>query len=352
MRILLGGQGDPIPPIALPDPSSSDAAVPVILLPVDGDAFDPADYLSLGYTHYEVWCVGAVGGQGADVASGIQWDVTVEQEDMPTSEWNKVVQSYIDVAQRSNVSSYSGVHPVGASPPPVGVISWDTTSHVLTPEGLAWYQHPAPHVFPVNYYSNPRPIESQVTGGGGGGGGLQVVSGRLDELPGPVPVVVGKPGADAPPGQATLNGNWDPVPVADDVNHYWMNYQGGNGGGENWFNRYPTPHPTFAPPGFGEDGGYSAFGDLCVASGGKGGGPAVIWLPDGEAYFAGHGGDGGEGGSMAAGGGAQGANNPQTTAQGKVGAWDPISRIGEGGGGGRGGMAGVAAPPPMMGGTS
>lgn len=346
MRVFLGGKGTPIPPIALPDPNVADAAVPAILLPENGEVFNPADYIPLGYTHYEVWCVGAVGGRGGDAAKDILWDRASHQEHIPDAEWARVVASYEDTARGSGVTSYSVIPPPGY-PPPTSYISWDGSIYVLTPAQLAEYQHPD-HMGTVYDYTNPHPTDSPITGGGGGGGGLQVVTGRLDELPiGGVPIVVGVPGLDGPPGQIEANGGWDSIYPADDVHYYWMNYQGGNFGGENWYNRYPMPHPLFYPPGVGGDGGYSAFGVICAASGGKGGGPSIIWGADGKPYFAGHGGDGGKGGRTVAGGGPQGALNPQSLTMGKDGVWDPNTRIGEGGGGGHGGMSYVA-PDPIM----
>lgn len=344
MRVFLGGHGEPIPPIALPDPNVADAAVPVILLPEDGEMFDPADYIPLGYTHYEVWCVGAVGGRGADAAGEYVWDRTSHQEYIPDAEWQKILTKAEENARGSNVTSYSGTVPLGTPMPPEGVISWQewygAISYRVGPRGLPYLQLPG-RIGTYIEHSNPRPGDSPVTGGGGGGGGLQVVSGRLDELLAPIPITVGQSGSDAVPGQVQANGPYDPVPAFYLPYAYdWYSYLRGGGVSESWTSRYPQPHPTFNPPGFGGDGGYSSFGDICVASGGKGGGPSVIWV-GGARYLAAHGGDGGKGGRAAAGGGALGANNPQSNAQGKDGVWDPNTRIGEGGGGGHGGQAEV-----------
>lgn len=67
MRVLLNGQGTPIPEIALPDPTTSSDLSSQSFLLTDGVPFLKADYVALGYTHYEVWCVGAVGGRGGNV---------------------------------------------------------------------------------------------------------------------------------------------------------------------------------------------------------------------------------------------------------------------------------------------
>ena len=355
MRIFLGGRGLPIPPIALPDPNVADAAVPAIIIPEDGETFVAADYIPLGYTHYEVWCVGGVGGRGADAALSILWDRVSHQEYAPDAEWNKVLASYEDTARGSNTTSYSGTVPVGTPMPPEGVCYWQVNSwginYIVSPRGLAYLMNPG-RMMTVFDYSNPHPgvsVPSPVAGGGGGGGGLQVVSGRLDELPTSVPIVVGEAGLDAVPGQAVVNAPYDPVPPGIDPDPYYRQfYQSpGTNPREGFYNRYPSPHPLFGPPGVGGDGGYSAFGDLCAASGGKGGGPAVVWEVDGKPYFSANGGEGGKGGRTDAGGGAAGAINTWATvnAKGKDGVWDPSTRIGEGGGGGHGGMAGIYTVP-------
>jgi len=104
----------------------------------------------------------------------------------------------------------------------------------------------------------------------------------------------------------------------------------------------------------GQDGEASSFGDVCVASGGKGGFPATVWdvtrpssgynFPGevGAAKPDGRGGQGGKGGQAAAGGGGAGAfftlvpapfgSTTRTVTQAKDGTWDGV--VGEGGGGG------------------
>lgn len=64
MRVFLAGEGDPIPQVALPDPNLSSDLPPQTFLFSDGDGFLKADWVGLGYTHYEVICIGAVGGNG------------------------------------------------------------------------------------------------------------------------------------------------------------------------------------------------------------------------------------------------------------------------------------------------
>lgn len=64
MRVLLNGQGGPIPKEALPDPTE-DAVLPVQAFFLEnGVPFLKQSYVDLGYTHFEVWCLGAAGGRG------------------------------------------------------------------------------------------------------------------------------------------------------------------------------------------------------------------------------------------------------------------------------------------------
>lgn len=174
------------------------------------------------------------------------------------------------------------------------------------------------------------------------------MSGELADLSTDVDVVVGQVGADGAGGQIKANGLWYPDPVLI----YWTygSYRGnwhpdvsgwqiGNSPydplGTNarrmeiidaliaWLVRYPSP-VGFPTPQVAADGGYSAFGDLVKASGGKGGGPNKVW--DGSKFVPGaYGGAGGVGNSIAAGGG--GAANQD-------GLWNPATKIGQGGGGG------------------
>jgi hypothetical protein len=338
-RFELGGQGFPIPEIALPDPNlSSDMPVQVLELP-DGVPFEKADWVALGYTHYEVWCIGGVGGRGSSVWAGAIWPHTQHQEVAPPDVWAQVVASYVTTARNSNVTSYSGEAPPGTPRPPVGVLSWNVDPGngwimwILTPEGLAEVQNPT-HTFSVTVYTNPPSIigEAGVLGGAGGGGGLHVVSGALADLPDSVPVLVGAAGTDALPAQDSSAAPIVTSPYGTDPHGY----------NNPWFYRYTDP-VTFPPGQFGGDGGVSSFGDVAKASGGKGGGPAIVWV-GGVAYFASHGGDGGSGGRVAAGGGGVGSSS---AANGQDGTWD--GTVGKGGGGGRGGEQAIAQPPILMG---
>lgn len=60
-RIYLAGHGDPIPLEAMPDAVDENAMT--LVLP-HGYVFNKADFIALGFTHYEVMCVGAAGGRG------------------------------------------------------------------------------------------------------------------------------------------------------------------------------------------------------------------------------------------------------------------------------------------------
>ena len=165
-------------------------------------------------------------------------------------------------------------------------------------------------------------------GGGGGGGGMHIVSGLLADLDDISEIIVGEAGAhadDAWPGYSAY-------PVS--YNHYGIDV---------------------GDPG--EDGGYSSFGDVAMASGGKGGevspvvisaDPATSWRPGGD------GGEGGVGNSIVAGGGAAGGTSTDlgpggdpgwpgpprhhiwSSTDGEQGFLDLATGIGEGGGGGVG----------------
>lgn len=141
----------------------------------------------------------------------------------------------------------------------------------------------------------------QYFGGAPGGGGAHRVTGRLALLPSLVPVVVGG--------------------------------EGGDGGGLDLV--YPTGPATLLPGG---DGGHSAFGTVCKASGGKGGlGFNHASFHEGTGFPKPAGGAGGIGNSIVAGGGAPAENN---------GIFIDSTGIGKGGGGGGGGgYSGFGHPP-------
>lgn len=69
MRASLGGSDVPREEFAIIGIGES-TGIPVILLPADGDVFIAEDYISLGYTNYEVVCIGAAGGRGGAAVGG------------------------------------------------------------------------------------------------------------------------------------------------------------------------------------------------------------------------------------------------------------------------------------------
>lgn len=232
-------------------------------------------------------------------------------------------------------------------------------------------------------------------GGGGGGGGLHHVTGFLEDLPEELDIVVGQEGVKGADGNnqnprlVTSLGRKTYVGPTPTTVAIWMNQA-------NWLFEPASVavNPDYVPAQSGGDGGYSAFGDVCKASGGKGGDPPIVefatgsfgWVwPDPStwgAYSPGtsnpgrldpsfdrmkyDGGDGGEGGAgnrTIAGGGAAGSysyegayvgytlgdpsfqyNRTYVTA--KDGTWD--STVGKGGGGGRGGNSIIYYQPPNL----
>lgn len=70
MRVGFEGEGDPIPLEALPGASDLGELPTQTLLLTEADGFKAEDYVNLGYTHYEVICIGAAGGRGGDERAG------------------------------------------------------------------------------------------------------------------------------------------------------------------------------------------------------------------------------------------------------------------------------------------
>lgn len=63
MRVFLGGSEVPREEFAIAGVGES-TGVPVVLLPANGDIFTAEDYISLGYTNFDIVCIGAAGGRG------------------------------------------------------------------------------------------------------------------------------------------------------------------------------------------------------------------------------------------------------------------------------------------------
>lgn len=316
MRIELKGKGTSIPVFGLPSFSAEGDLPTQTFLLENGVPFVKTDYVSLGYTHYEVMCVGAVGGKGGD---------------------------------------------------------------------------------------NPSPYRYS-QGGGGGGGGLMAAAGLLADLPESTPVVVGQPGADGRDvdafdyvagrkeytwfrvalrangsGEAVVDSGARPL-VVDGVTYitaagamvapYVMTDERGNIVPANypyttWDAAHPEripkvgyvmyPNTSYVQPLDGADGGYSSFGTICKASGGKGGKKTPDYATYNYQYGGianrpgGAGGQGGMGGTLVAGGGGAGGYTEEVYSPGFPaeptsfnaiapvdGTWD--GTIGKGGGGGRGGL--------------
>lgn len=349
-RLELGGYEGPIPNIALPDPKlSADMPVQSLVL-ADGSTFEKADWVSLGYTHYEVWCVGAAGGQGAEAGDpDVKTLYTTEKVPMPDWMWEGEIRYKIaEFAFEgrtifpkyvfNTVPGRTGEVITIYQTPREAAIDWLGGLNVA--REVTVFHHQNAYVVP---YSG-----APVIGGAGGGGGLQVMSGVLNDLPDSVPIAVGQAGIDAIAAQIGSPDLYDPFfrdstlslsdfssasfyedrQLALDT-HYFTN---------TWPPLGDPTRPLFPPGQPGNDGGASAFGEICMASGGKGGGPAIVWVGTNR-FFAAHGGEGGVGGRLEAGGGAAGSTD--SSKNGKDGIWD--GTIGQGGGGGRGGMSEVKA---------
>lgn len=346
-KFELGGYEGPIPNIALPDPQlSADMPIQSLVLP-DGTNFEKADWVALGYTHYEVWCVGAAGSLGAEAGEGyVPARTTITFETYPDYIWAAMKAGYVQDYTSEGSYYISYVDPKDNWNPPEPGAPYGTLK-VKTVTWGEWFEMQNPtHRMQVSYHHDPfvTSATSPSVGGGGGGGGLHVVSGHLSDLPDSVPVTVGIAGVDPIPGQIRSPNPFDlfaePVNfLAEgyDAHPSMYNYQRWSYDLTVLQNRYPPieERTLLLPPQPGEDGGYSAFGDIAMASGGKGGGPALVWV-DGHRFFAAHGGEGGTGGRIEAGGGALGSTS---NLPGKDGTWN--GEIGTGGGGGRGGMAEV-----------
>jgi hypothetical protein len=331
MRAFLGGKAVPRDEFALIGMGQS-SGTPVVLLLEDGDVFTPEDYMSLGYTNFEAWCVGGAGGRGGDATDVITWRVSILEEIMPDDIWAYVIAKANYDASRSNVSSYGGVSNPGTPEPPVGVIYWTVGSGgyinwQLTPEGLEWLYNPTHKAKIINWLEPIAQPGGKYIGGGGGGGGLHVVKGLLSDLPASVVAAVGQEGAAGAAGQAFQATPMDLFPTWN------SNVDVGDVARWNYLNRFPNGRPLMDGPAEGSPGGASSFGDICKASGGMGGKPAIQWVGSSLRQYA-HGGQGGIGGSDVPGGGADGATT--STAMGKDGSWN--GTIGAGGGGGRGGI--------------
>lgn len=297
MRVEFVGEGQPNTEFAFPDPGDiSGDLLPLVLNLQDGDIFTPATYRDMGYTHYEVWCIGAAGGRGGD----------------------GVGRPGYNGASAANIMS---------------MLSW-----------------PYYFVGSVQHVHDPfiSPSEGQkARGGGGGGGGLQVVSGLLIGLPDECPVVVGQAGADASLAQidapVTIT-NPTPPYIGSGVNDtpgtVWPIPQKGGDGGASSFN----VNTCRASGGKGGQPG----GRYVDTPGwpGYSNGQFYAW-PGLRFMVDGYGGAGGVGGSVVAGGGGLGSESSSNS--GSDGTFNVETGIGKGGGGGHGGANSPPPPGPQYG---
>ena len=338
-QIEFDGIGEPIPTLALP-PFGSDGNLPPATFVYSANTeFLPRQYEELGFTHFEVWCVGAAGGRGGDASNNIPYNArdTVKRT-VPPEIWDP----YINAFDNTVIYMYGVIIPGNPNYPLGGVpgndYGWD-----MTHRQYVEFTNPN-HLMNFTTY---KPIllfpDRTAMGGGGGGGGMQLSSGVLVDLPDSTPVVVGQSGADSPLGQVRQVGIW--TPTINDLNV---------GVTVDYYNSYPPPNPSYSNPQFGVDGGASTFADTVArASGGKGGGPAMVWT--GSAFARqGYGGAGGLGGTAVAGGG--GGGSTVEGSNGGDGLWQPVTGIGAGGGGGKGGTLPTSEgvydprfpPPPLV----
>lgn len=345
-RIEFDGEGVPIPKIALPPFGSDSDLPPTVLAFTENTDFSVSDYIALGFTHFEAWCVGAAGGRGGDATSQAFFAIEEARRPVVQSVWNLNrerirIEDYFTAGLQWDHIYHYGPNPAmpnNGDMTAVQAEEYFNPTHLMT---FRTYKQVA--LYPA--------IDGM--GGGGGGGGFQKVAGILSDLPDVVPIVVGKSGADAGYGQIHQNGAWapdvDPIPFPNpaaepyprsrlyELYNYFHTY----------LNTYPLPHESFPNPQPGENGGASSFsGEVCQASGGEGGDPGMVW--DGSKFVIdGDGGDGGIGGRILPGGG--GAGSVAEGVNGSDGIWTPETGIGAGGGGGKGGRASTGGGGPLSG---
>ena len=409
-RIELGGQGTPIPALALPPFGGESDIPPTVLTFTEDTNFSVFDYKSLGFTHFEAWCVGGAGGRGGDGATRESFGQTKATRAVPQDVWDlrRELANYADYWQQYesqnpilNSFDYWRYRPpllnrvyVAARAPAPGQPRWNTDSslYLEAPAGdfKRWMEITGDYEFRLrNEYltmvepwitygeigitylqlfemANPTHLmtfttfsrtilvpEVQGMGGGGGGGGLHKVSGSLEELPDSVPVVVGKLGADAGYAQTKQTGSWTPTP--DDQRYF---YSGVNGGTpynarvnelDAYFRNYLYDYPepvTFSGNPVKGQDGGASSFGDVAQASGGQGGEPGMVWDGTKFIVKGHGGAGGVGGRLTAGGGALGS--VAESVNGADGTWLPETGIGKGGGGGKGGRRSdlVYTPPP------
>jgi len=274
-RIEFDGKGTPIPALALP-PFGGESDLPSTVLTFNENAdFPVAEYITLGFTHFEAWCVGAAGGRGGDATDHYTFLSKRETRTVPQDVWNlarelAVFDDYWE--QNSDYHSWYYNYPyfftpsqwppgyVAAPAWPPGVYPPPVVNRLYTGRDTAWYGE-WPYILPydgttfrasdiirfnidrlnalgitippsmdftyLQIFDMLHPVHSmqfitwngailipeiKSMGGGGGGGGFHKVVGALDDLPESIPVVVGKEGTDAGYAQVQQLGSWTPEP--------------------------------------------------------------------------------------------------------------------------------------------
>lgn len=321
-RIEFDGPGTPIPVLALPPFGSDGDLPPTVLTFTDNADFSVDLYRDLGFTHFETWCVGAAGGLGGDAGGELFFVYEEIWRPVSSDVWA------VWLSQFDGTTIFTGWDPGDPTRPG-------------TQRDIQEFNNPT-HLLKFRTYKQVLLYPTLTgMGGAGGGGGMHRVSGLLADLPGTVPIVVGKVGADAPRGQVHQSTLWTPQ-YTDDIGYSYP-----NAFITSYLNSYPDPKSAYLPPQAGADGGASSFADpICRASGGKGGLPGMVWT--GASFgIQGDGGAGGIGDRSLAGGGAVGS--AAEGVNGSDGTWNPVTGIGAGGGGGKGGRAPEFIGDPIFG---
>lgn len=388
-RIKFDGLGSPIPEIALP-PFGSDTDLPSTVLTFTDDAEFPVDqYRALGFTHFEVSCVGAAGGRGSDSSSNSGLMADFSSRTVPQDVWNLQIElaAIEDYYWQQNQIYYYLTHEIPnyenpSAPWHLSPAQYNRQYGIVSNNSPYWKDYPWASGSPAMYsyvqsvggwvlgalwtaaqvYDLQHPVHTltfvtykgayliptiEGLGGPGGGGGFHKINGSLEDLPDLVPVIVGKSGVDGELGQTKQFDPWTPmpsiyVPGQSAPGSYAARREAINAFLSGYTKEYPEPHTTFSThPVKGSDGGASSFGEVCQASGGVGGAPGMVW--DGTKFVPnGNGGAGGIGGRLTAGGGGSGSTVEGVN--GSDGVWRPTTGIGSGGGGGQSGK-----PPTISG---
>jgi hypothetical protein len=322
-RVELSGKGDRIPEYAIPPFGSDGVIPPTVRTFTDSTDFSVQTYRDLGYTHFEVWCIGAAGGKGGGVQTGNTSDPSYAYGAIPST-------------------SYGGEGGGGGLQKIGGMLADlpDVVPVVVGKEGAAGQDG--------NRHYRWR-IASAWMYGAGGWGNYAVTKGNANV-----------------PGMTDASGNAIPP-------YFFVT------DAETYPNASPAylfyPEPSYVEPTDGNAGGASYFNDppLAMASGGTGGKKSPVYSNSSSdthrESFAmlhapgGEGGQGGVGGQVEPGGGANGGTStglafndvagtpnyrqeiPRVLTGAEDGYWDGI--IGEGGGGGRGGTSQVNPQPPV-----